>query len=126
MPKRTLDHHTWLISELKDPVTASNYLNEAYSDSPKMFLVALRNVGEAWRMSLVATKAGVGRESLYKTLSKRGNPRLYTLDAVLRAVGIKIEFQPEKASSVRSAPQRQPPRAYAEGLSLKKKGRAES
>lgn len=95
MPKRTVDHHSWLIEELRDPVTASNYLNEALADSPQMFLKALHNVSEAWRISAVAKKAGVRRESLYRTLSKHGNPRLNTLRAVLSVLGLGISVRPE-------------------------------
>ena len=95
MPKRTLDHHTWLIAELKDPVVAANYLNQALRDSPQMFLKALRNVGEAWRISEVAKKAKVSRESLYRTLSEGGNPRLRTLDSVLNVFGLEMAVQPQ-------------------------------
>ena len=93
MPKRTRDHHAWLIEELKDPVVAANYLNEALSDSGQMFLKALRNVAEAGRMSKVAKKAGVRRESLYRTLSDRGNPRLDTLNSVLSVLGLRIAIE---------------------------------
>lgn len=104
MPKRTLDHHAWLMEELKDQATASNYLNEALNDSPEMFLQALRNVGEARRMSIVASKAGVRRESLYRTLSKRGNPKLNTLRAVLRVLGLGIKVYPTSAPYSSSPP----------------------
>lgn len=98
MPKRTRDHHAWLVNELKDPATASNYLNEALADSPQMFLKALRNVGEASVLSAVARKAGFRRETLYKSLSKHGNPRLKTLDAVLQALGLSFKVKPQKAT----------------------------
>ena len=98
MPKRTLDHHAWLIEELREPITASNYLNEALEDSPKMFLKALRNVAEAWRISEVARKSGVRRESLYRTLSKSGNPRLNTLNAVLAVLSLAIKIHPKGSS----------------------------
>ena len=93
MPKRTLDHHAWLIEELKDPVVAANYLNEALCDSQEMFLKALRNVAEAGRMAKVAKKAGVRRESLYRTLSDHGNPRLDTLNSVLSVLGLGIAIE---------------------------------
>ena len=118
MPKRTLEHHAWLIKELKDPVVASNYLNEALEDSPQMFLKALRNVGEAWRISIVAKEAGVRRESLYRTLSKYGNPRLNTLHAVLRVLGLEIKVQPEAADYASSnVPEAPVTRSYRHGPS---------
>ena len=98
MPKRTLDHRAWLIEELRDPVVAANYLNEAMSDSIEMFLKALRNVAQARQMTEVAKKAGVRRESLYRTLSKKGNPCLDTLNSILNVVGLRISFQAQGIS----------------------------
>ena len=97
MPKNVRDHHAWLVEELRNPVVASNYLNEALEDSPEMFLKALRNVGEAFRLSVVAKEAGFRRETLYRSLSRRGNPRLRTLDAVLNVLGLGIEVKPKKS-----------------------------
>lgn len=101
MPKRTRDYHPWLLAKLANPQTAADYLNEAMSDSPAMFLKALRNIAQARRISSVARQAGVQRESLYRTLSNRGNPRLNTLNAVLRVLGLRIAIQAEDASSGR-------------------------
>lgn len=45
-------------------------------DSQNLFLLAIRNVAEAHgRMAKLAQKAHLGRESLYKTLSDKGNPK---------------------------------------------------
>jgi probable addiction module antidote protein len=41
-------------------------------------------------MKVLASKASVGRESLYKSLAKTGNPRLSTLAALLRAMGLEL------------------------------------
>lgn len=118
MPKRTLSHHVWLVSELKDPGVASDYLNEALRDSPQMFLIALRNVSEAWRMSVVATEAGIWRESLYKMLSKRGNPRLNTLHAVLGVLGLEARIHPRATGSGPSnMPKPSVARSYRHGSS---------
>jgi probable addiction module antidote protein len=45
-------------------------------------------------MSRVAEAAGLSRESLYRTLSAAGNPRLSTLVAVLRVAGLKLSVRP--------------------------------
>jgi transcriptional regulator with XRE-family HTH domain len=58
-----------------------------------MFLEALRNVAEAKRMSNVAKKAGVSRESLYRTLSGKGNPRFDTLTSVLSVLGLQLKLE---------------------------------
>lgn len=96
MPKRTRDHHTWLLDQLSDPVFASEYLNEARSDSRKAFLKALRNVAESRRMAVVAEQTGLNRESLYKSLSEDGNPRLETYDSVLTALGLDYVIKPRR------------------------------
>jgi probable addiction module antidote protein len=102
MPKRTRDYHEFLLEQLADPVFAADYLNEARQDSQKMFLKALRNVAESRRMAVVAAEAGVNRESLYRTLSEEGNPRLETFDSVLNALGLDYVFMP-KAEATGSA-----------------------
>ena len=51
----------------------------------------LRKVVEArGGMALVAEKAHLSRETLYRTLSARGNPTIKTLNAVLKATGLKF------------------------------------
>lgn len=51
---------------------------------------ALNAVARARGMTGIAKESGVARESLYKALSKKGNPTLDTLLAVTRALGIKL------------------------------------
>src|SRR6267142_4026017 len=96
MPKRTRDYHEFLLEQLTDPVFAAEYLNEARQDSQKMFLKALRNVAESRRMAVLAEQTGLNRESLYKSLSEDGNPRLDTCDSVLSALGIDYDFKPKQ------------------------------
>jgi|SRR5271157_86377 len=97
MPKRTRDHNSWLFERLTDPVIAANYVNAAIEDSQDMFLVAMRNVAEARKMSRVAEEAGLNRESLYRALSEEGNPTLGTLNSVLSALGLRILVGPEES-----------------------------
>lgn len=99
MPKRTSDHHTFLLKRLEDPRITESYLNAALNDSSEMFLKALRNVAESRKMSKVAKKAGVTRESLYRMLSDKGNPRLSSLHAVLNALGLRIGIEIGTASA---------------------------
>lgn len=106
MPKRTRDHHAWLLTQLIDPKIAADYLNEARRDSQQIFLKALRNVAEARRMAVVAAEAGVNRESLYRTLSEDGNPRLETYDSVLSALGLDYDIKPkQETTSFQSGPE---------------------
>lgn len=98
MPRR--NYHDELMKSLKDHEMAVAYLNAAIEeaesgeeDAQQALLLALRNVVEAnGGFTAVAEKAELGRESLYKTLSLRGNPHLKTLTSLLHALGIGMRF----------------------------------
>ena len=72
------------------------YLREVLerSDKPEELLLGLRRIAEAQGMSRVAEAAGLSRESLYRSLSAAGNPRLSTLVAVLRVAGLRLSVRP--------------------------------
>ncbi len=95
--KTSVSHDEAMIEELRaDPEFAAEYLKAAIEDSeePKVLLIALRQIAEArGGIAKVAKSAGVERESLYRALSSRGNPRLSTLSAVARAVGLKLTVE---------------------------------
>ncbi len=64
---------------LKDPECAALYLEECLADGDmELFKLALKNVADArlGGISVLAEKTSLGRESLYKSLSKTGNPKL--------------------------------------------------
>jgi probable addiction module antidote protein len=94
MPKRTKKYEESLIESLKDPAEAAAYLNahleDNEKDSEELFLLALRDVAIAHGVTKVAKKADLGRESLYKTLSKGGNPKLETLRTLLSSLGLRL------------------------------------
>ncbi|HNP31581.1 MAG TPA: putative addiction module antidote protein [Nitrospirales bacterium] len=77
---------------MRDAGEAEEYLNAALEDiDPELFLLALRNVAEAQGgVAQLAEKAKLNRESLYKMLSKRGNPELKSLDSLLHALGFRL------------------------------------
>jgi probable addiction module antidote protein len=79
----------------KDPVFAAEYLRAALEDAdePRALLIALRHLAQAQGVAKVAKAAGIERESLYRALSARGNPRLSTLVAVTRAIGLKLTVE---------------------------------
>lgn len=90
--KHDASHNEWLKAKLTDPEFAAEYLNAASEDDdPKVYLAALRHVVDArGGMASVAEKASLSRETLYRTLSARGNPTIKTLSAVLKATGLKF------------------------------------
>jgi probable addiction module antidote protein len=95
--KASISHDQAMIRELRaNPQFAAEYLKAALeeTDEPKVLLIALRQIAEArGGMAKVAKAAGLERESLYRALSPRGNPRFSTLMAVAKAVGLKITVE---------------------------------
>jgi probable addiction module antidote protein len=96
-------HHEWEVQELqKDREFAVEYLKAAIEalDNPEERgggLLALRALAEAYGgLAGVAASAGISRESLYRSLSPKGNPTLKTLIAVLKAVGLRLSVTEEK------------------------------
>lgn len=79
----------------EDPNFAVEYLRAAFEDTdePRVLLIALRHIVLARGIARVAKAAGIERESLYRALSATGNPRLSTLIAVARAVGLKLTLE---------------------------------
>lgn len=98
MTKKITSYQEDLIEALKDPREAAVYLNAAIEDGNNaVFLLAMRNVAEAHGgMSTVAKKANMNRESLYRMLSKKGNPELKSVFNLLHVVGLKISIEPKK------------------------------
>lgn len=76
------------------------YLNAALEDGePAVLLEALRNVAQTrGGMGALAKAAGVSRESLYRTLSRRGNPKIETVMELIRVLGLKFTVEPRKAA----------------------------
>lgn len=79
----------------KNPEFATEYLKAALEDAdePRVLLIALRHVAQARGIARIAKAAGIERESLYRALSARGNPRLSTLYAVAKAVGLRLTLE---------------------------------
>jgi probable addiction module antidote protein len=80
----------------EDSEFAAEYLKAAIEETaaPKVLLLALRRLAEArGGFTKIAKAAGIERESLYRALSARGNPRLSTLVAVIKAVGLKLTVE---------------------------------
>ncbi|WP_287731161.1 addiction module antidote protein [Microcystis sp. M090S1] len=45
-------------------------------------------------MTRIARETGLGRESLYKSLSNQGNPEFATVLKVLQALGLRLQVVP--------------------------------
>ena len=72
------------------------YLDEAArSGDPALLQAALGDIAKAKGMAEIAQAAGVGRESLYKSLSTTGNPSFQTVAKVIDALGGQITVVPK-------------------------------
>jgi probable addiction module antidote protein len=76
---------------LENDAVVAEYLTAAAEDpNPEVFVAALGNVAKARGMAQIAKDAGLGRESLYKTLTAGAHPRFATINSVLHALGVKF------------------------------------
>jgi probable addiction module antidote protein len=99
--RTSVSHDEVMVRKLRaSPVFAAEYLKAAMEDieEPQVLLVALRQIAEArGGMGKIAKAAGIERESLYRALSPRGNPRLSTLFAVTKAMGLTLTVETAQA-----------------------------
>ena len=67
------------------------YLNVALDEGDlALIMVTLGDIARARRISAVAQETGLGRESLYKSLSANGNPEFATVLKVVHALGLRL------------------------------------
>ncbi len=86
---------------------AAEYMRAALEDTddPRALLIALRRITEArGGFVKVAKAAGIERESLHRALGSRGNPRLSTLVAVTKAVGLQLTVELPETAIIRKLP----------------------
>ncbi len=62
--------------------------------APALIAAALGDIARAQGMTRIAKRTGLGRESLYKTLSREGNPEFATVLKVFNSVGLKLKAVP--------------------------------
>ncbi len=87
----TANYQEGLLKRLQDPGYATEYLNEALKEgSQEVFMAALRDVAKAKGISLIAKEAELNRESMYRMLSKKGNPNLSSLNKLLDTLGLTL------------------------------------
>lgn len=99
---KDLSFDSLVIEQLKDPKLASAYLNEHISYEGKMkqnlLLEALMKVIDAHGVNHIVNKTDVARRTIYSSFKEKGNPTLATLIAVMDELGVRIKFEPKKAS----------------------------
>ena len=73
----------------------AHYLEAALEDGDSAVIAAaLGDIARSKGMSSIAEETGLGRESLYKSLSENGNPELTTVLKVINALGLKLTASP--------------------------------
>ena len=91
MSKASTSYQEGLVTDLARPEEAAAYLNAALEDGDKnVFLLALRDIAEAKGMSHVSKKTALNRVSMYRMLSKKGNPQLSSLESILKSAGLRL------------------------------------
>ena len=93
---RTKNYKEHLLESLKNPKEAAAYLDACLEDDdPHVFLLALKDVAEArGGMSELSKKSSLNRQSLYRSLSKTGNPKLVNICAILASLGFEFHITP--------------------------------
>ena len=83
--------------QLRTPDERAAYLDAWLSEAPDDAAGIARALGDIARskgMSNVARDTGLSRESLYKALSKEGNPSFATILKVAKALGVRLHAEP--------------------------------
>ena len=81
-------------SYLRSERDIAAYLETMLADGGAVPL-ALRTVAEAiGGVAALAKRTGLSRETLYRTLSETGNPRLDTLTVILHSFGLRLAVAP--------------------------------
>jgi probable addiction module antidote protein len=105
--KKSISYEEGLHERLKDPSYAADYLNAHLIDDDEIaieaFLLALRDVAVANGIAKISKKAALGRESLYKALSKTGNPKVATLAVLLKTMGLKLTVEPNSPKTKKAS-----------------------
>ncbi len=89
-----------LLKRLEDRRYAAEYLAQVLAEKDSAaFLIALKDVVEAGGgVGNLAGRVGIKRPSLYKILSKNGNPTLETLQEILEPLGLRVSVTLARAA----------------------------
>ena len=80
---------------LGDEEAIAAYLTDVLEANDAALLAsALGDIARAHGMSVIAKKAGIAREALYKALRADSSPRFDTISSVCAALGVRLVAQP--------------------------------
>ncbi len=97
---RTRDFDEFLNEWLKEPEHAATFLNAVLEGERRdYFLPALRSVAKAWGgLSLLADLSDISRTTVYRSLTRTGNPDFRNIATMLESMGLRLTVEPVAAS----------------------------
>lgn len=100
--KRSRSHDTAIEELLRgDPELSAEYLDQTLREGTREeMLFAMRRVVRAHGgVAKLATTTGLNENTLHRTLSPKGNPRLTTLLTICEAIGMRVSITAEPLSA---------------------------
>lgn len=103
--RKTRKLSDYLIEKLRDAEAAKSYLQVALEEyqaehNAEALTLALHTIAKAQGgLSELAKRTNLNRQTLYRTLSGNGNPRLRTLGAILNGLGYRLSIEPLTGAS---------------------------
>jgi probable addiction module antidote protein len=89
-----------IVESLDSDERIAAYLEAALEeDDAALVAAALGDIARAKGMTEIARLTGLGRESLYKALSRDGNPEFSTILKVIRALGFRLHASPDRPAA---------------------------
>ncbi len=87
-----------------DPVFAAKYLDSVLEDGDQQeLMLAMRRLADAFGgVADLAKTADLNATSLYRTLSPNGNPELRSMNALLKAMGMRLSIRPLVKTTARA------------------------
>lgn len=83
----------------ENPQMGVDALNACMKDGDmEMLLVTLRHIAKGKGVAELAETTGLQKNTLYRTLSSRGNPNLRTLLSICGALGVAMKFEARPAA----------------------------
>lgn len=89
---KTKKYREHLLSQLQNPQEAAAYLDACLEDEdPHVILLALKDVADAQGgIGKLSKTSSLNRQTLYRSLSRRGNPKLGTICSILTSLGMEL------------------------------------
>tara|TARA_R110000868_G_scaffold315755_1_gene576643 strand:- start:5040 stop:5342 length:303 start_codon:yes stop_codon:yes gene_type:complete len=88
---------SYLERRLSDPKLACQFIIQAIEENDSEYLkVALGEIVKAYGVSDIAVQTGLTRQTIYKMLSKTGNPTHKNLIAILDSLGLELTVRTKK------------------------------